>query len=716
MYVYNKTNDGKLEIIDNPVPQIQLLENQEHIAQFSYLFNLKTIDKISYIAKGITNTRTLEVCYRISKDQIKWSDWYTVENNVSCINNSIDPSESYFIQIRFKRTGKSKVGAIFITSYSLIGTWDRPFIDQFSRIDNNTTLFVRNPNIYKVLSLKDVEVLTSGVTPTNYLDIKFRYTQDSGRTWSDFIPLTSANLKTLKISPIRFFTIEYQITKIGNNPISLFEIHLIGDFQNVSQDYLKTNLLGIKENCYASCCSSCGDESNPTNTNKPDESLPDFIAKDMTSDELGKLFRPYDVNRAVLLQEALADRSLQIFGWDVEYFLTNPDLNGIDTFLHEYQLYNVDCYKQIKIAVPDNQFPDSQIVINQFDLGLFENFEVHITKKEFKRFFGVEARPSKEDFIYFCQINRMYQVSHVNAYRDFNNSAIYYRVTLKKYEKKANVRATDESIEDRIQQLTANRDLDSLFEMDVKAEIIKATNPQQTKNTTLDIVRHTYNTKINREVINNATLEVSTTQYDLNISEQKAVIYKLVDNYIKEGDNRAFTSWFKFTNYNTEENYNLLTNYDDINNIGYRIDILDGDLIFTYGEDIYELNVSLESNIWYSYLINLNQVQRKVELYVYKRNISNESLASLAKSSKLKLLFSNSFDIIPKEMELDANTQEIFINSSNMFLTNIRIYNDIIDLDYHSKMLNEKISRYAEYLILADNADEKITLPIIPYN
>ncbi len=69
--------------------------------------------------------------------------------------------------------------------------------------------------------------------------------------------------------------------------------------------------------------------------------------------------------------------------------------------------------------------------MNQFDLSLFDSFEVHIPKDTFKSVFGVEKRPSKEDFLWFCEVNRMYQVEHAQQFRNFNNSALYYKVMLK---------------------------------------------------------------------------------------------------------------------------------------------------------------------------------------------------------------------------------------------------------------------------------------------
>ena len=82
-----------------------------------------------------------------------------------------------------------------------------------------------------------------------------------------------------------------------------------------------------------------------------------------------------------------------------------------------------------------SEAPSCQIVMNQFDLTLFDSFEVHITKEAFKQAFGVQRRPSKEDLLYFCDINRMFIVDHAQQFRNFNNAAVYYKVVLKKYNK-----------------------------------------------------------------------------------------------------------------------------------------------------------------------------------------------------------------------------------------------------------------------------------------
>ncbi len=56
----------------------------------------------------------------------------------------------------------------------------------------------------------------------------------------------------------------------------------------------------------------------------------------------------------------------------------------------------------------------------------------------------------------------MFQVDNPQQFRNFNNSAIYYKLILKKYSQKANVKADDE-IKDKIKKLTSNSTIDELF-------------------------------------------------------------------------------------------------------------------------------------------------------------------------------------------------------------------------------------------------------------
>jgi hypothetical protein len=165
--------------------------------------------------------------------------------------------------------------------------------------------------------------------------------------------------------------------------------------------------------------------------------------------------------------------------------------------------------------VNNNEFPDSQITMNQFDLSLFDNMEVHITKEQFKQVFGVQRRPGKEDFMYFCQLNRMFQVDHVSQFRGFNNSSVYYKLILKKYNQKANVQAGTVEIQNKLDMLTQNSTIDSLFGVENVDDKKAVANKIQTKVLTKDLIRLEYLAKINKELIENASTIISKSNYDL---------------------------------------------------------------------------------------------------------------------------------------------------------------------------------------------------------
>jgi len=181
--------------------------------------------------------------------------------------------------------------------------------------------------------------------------------------------------------------------------------------------------------------------------------------------------------------------SNQMFGHEVVYFITDPDKKGIDHTFHEYQLFNYVCEKLIKVSVENNQFPDSQIVMNQFDLSLFEAFEVHVPKLFFKEQFGPEKRPSKEDFLWFCELNRMFVVEHAQQFRSFNNNAVYYKLHLKKYVQKSNVIAGNLAIQEKVQELTKNSTINELFGVENSQDKASVANKEEFRPLTRDITR-----------------------------------------------------------------------------------------------------------------------------------------------------------------------------------------------------------------------------------
>src|SRR5690606_32895116 len=103
----------------------------------------------------------------------------------------------------------------------------------------------------------------------------------------------------------------------------------------------------------------------------------------LSQEDKANLWNPYQQSVAIDLLDKLSNDAVALFGHKVRYFSTDPDGKGIDYTLNEFQLYNIVCDGELKVTVENNQFPDSQITMNTFDLSLFDSFEIQIPKKEF---------------------------------------------------------------------------------------------------------------------------------------------------------------------------------------------------------------------------------------------------------------------------------------------------------------------------------------------
>lgn len=739
--------------------------DEEYVVSFIQLENVKNFESFEIETVGNLQTRYLEPSYRISRNGTAWTNYLSMEeinssqsvlatNSVSYTVTKIeyhidnfppfDPLDKMWIDLKFKRVGTKSNGFIRLLSYNLTGNLLRETNDGNVLVTSADSTIIKPPYIYKVFKINDIEIISS----SNLTDvsIKYRFSQDNSRTWSEWEPLTKENISTKRINPIRFFQIEYLIENNSSSSVKIQDINLVGDFQNVTLDSQKTNLYGIRECCQSFLVDNSANSSNAgavdengnfipnTNGVLSGQSCSDNIFNPMTSDEKSKLYNPYQQSQANNLLNKLSNDAMEVFGHKVQYFVTDPDAKGIDYSLHEYGLFNIVCEGELKVAVDNNLFPDNQIIMNQFDLNLFDAFEVHITKESFKTLFGVERRPSKEDLVYFCDINRLFIVDHSQQFRNFNNYAIYYKVILKKYNKSANVLSGEQSISDRINQLTNNSTIDQLFGIENSNDKSAVANKNQQQPLTRDPIRIELdsgvriNSIIVKELIENSTTIISKQHYDFSevIGMDPIVRYKNVNPVLKVSDNIGFYIWFNLKNYLVGEEHNFFNFYDDINNIGWKTTLVSDSIITTLNGDSYTWSfngnvgdVALSENVWYCYVLNVDQRQRKMSQYIYKRNVEDdeEDRARLLNSTVLKPVYSLvDQDITPIEYELES-TIIAHIDNSDIKLTNIRLFGDIIPESQHNKLLNQYIiADDSKYLVFADNSSMKLNLPHFPYN
>lgn len=743
-YIIEQNNiDGFLKIksentLSNNIYKTFSNINEELLLVIDGLYNVEKIKSITIEVDGvIDNHKYLEIYYRVSRDNINFSEWLDM-NNINYNFPTINSYDILNVQVKFTRKGDVSFGYIDLKKWEIDCILDRNLQDGESIIniiENDQSIVIRPPYIYKVFNISDIEILSS--PSIDGLSIYWRYSQDYGRTVSKWEIFNKENVISARISPIRFFQVEYLIKSenISTN-IKIYDINLIGDFQNVTEDSTKTNLIGIRDNC---SCLLLGIENgefvgqeNIDNSNTSDglnSSLTSGITSgsncgvgylnSLSDDEKQALFKPYAISNEMNFLNQVSNDATEIFGHEVSYFLTDPDSNGIDYTFHEYQLYNYVCEKTIKVAVDQNNFPDNQITINQFDLSLFDTFEIHITKDEFKKAFGVDKRPSKQDFLWFCNLNRMYQVEHAQQFRNFNNSSIYYKVMLKKYSQKSNVIGVNKTISDKVKELTRNSTIDELFGIYNDDDKNSIANKEQTKVLTKDKLRVNINCIIDNEEISNGNDIIIKNVYNLSTVPfgTDAVVYRNMKNVYEKSDNISYFCWFKIENYMNDEIYNLFNYYDNTNNNGIKIDIISDTFSVKINQEVYTMDVSnildyvdtieLFENRWMCYIVNIEQRNNKIYQYLYQRNDEN---------------IGNNLSLIIKN-ELDFNSNLIIINedikasilSSDMYISNIRLFNEIIEEKVHNKILNTYIVRDdSKYLIFADNANKKIILPNMP--
>ena len=714
----------------------------EYILSFTNIENVKCFSKFFYDTLGLTSTRYLNNYYRISMDGVAYSSWMALNRNIESFPEW-DSKVPLFLDIKWVRAGSSEIGTIRILEYSLEGELERSIVDDGSvvQLAPGQSKILKAPYIYKVFSLTGTEIL-SGSDLSNTV-IKYRYSQDNSRTWSKWEVLTDPNISTARINPIRFFQIEYSIENKGATNVSIQDINLHGDFQNVSKDYFKSNLFGIRESCQSGFPGAGYYDANgnfipaPNPSGSSNGNISAGLSGDncqtdangstlpkMSAENKAGLYDPYQQNQAMGLLTKLSNDAQQMFGHRVIYFATDPDKKGEDHTLNEYQLYNVACEGEVKVSVENNNFPDSQIVMNQFDLNLFSTMEVHITKQQFKEVFGPQRRPAKEDFLYFCNLNRMYSVDHAQQFRNFNNSAVYYKLILKKYNKQASFEISDSDIKDKIKELTKNSTIDELFGLEQAEDKKSTANKDQFKPLTRDPIRLSYAASIDKELIENSSTIISKTNYDLSSIKlgKVAVEYNNIDPWVKETDNIGYVIWFNIHNYVIDDVYNLFTYYDDTNELGWKSNLVNDSIVVTtngvdYTFDLRGLptndTIALDEEVWYCYVLNIDQRQREISQYIYKRDCDDESVAASLGSTILRQVYKNTQDFVPFEALMESDN--CLLMSSDMKATNVRLFADVIPEEAHNKLLNQYIiGNDSRHLIFADNANTRLVLPRFP--
>ncbi len=697
------------------------------------ILNTCTIKSITDNVTGDVTDLKFHKQYRYSNDNVHWSNWLSfttipvwnwlddlyVEYKYTCV--PVDQENSDNISNK-----TIDLNEVILTGVTQLERSE--FVIVLTQPGQCKILCPQDT--WKVWSLTGVEITAGGITPSRTLTVHFRASTTSGKEWTPWLPLNQECLGKIKFDPLRFFMLELNFCRGGTDTtgeIKIYDVVFTGNFQNVTADYKKFNKFGMRSDCVTSYDNSTEAACASDAVQYP----PPEWAADCDDPKNQGTFKPYDQS-IIPIYNQLANQISNVFGWEVDYYKTDPDQNGTDRVLHEYQLHNVTSVKKVRVVVEKNKFPENTILANQFDLEMFDSFQVHITRDEFKNAFGMTERPAKWDFMFLCEWNRLYQVTHAVANKDFMNSSVYYVVTLKKAQDNQHVRKNDpdnnflipttdggvKTIEQSISDLTSNSSLDALFGEANAAETKRIADKPQQKTLAHEEIRRSINPYVRNVegIIENGPNVISKNHYDLaNVAvEQIAITYTNADAVIDTCDDRTFIIWFNLKTLRAGTQYNLITNQAIINGApaGYRLNYQDNRFDLEWGNQFLEIMApGMETNIWYCLVLRMHQTAEKWQLRLLRRqsDINPRSY----QTTDLKEVLRDGGDLMP--IKFNIGDTPVVIYGSEIKITNVRILSTLIEETSLTNVLNQYVIREAQHLVLGDNAQEKFKLTNIRY-
>ena len=372
----------------------------------------------------------------------------------------------------------------------------------------------------QVLNVNSFDDNILGENTDCYYEKEFRWGID-GVTYSDYSDLTDLNLRSLILNPTNPFYIQFKYTQIGECTLTFETISL----EVITQDGVITQVpqfeCGSLDNCGCEnlVIDCCGEEG----------------------------WNPYNISPAAKQYEQLSKVASDLFGWCVNYFKTEADQRSKDIIFREYSLENVIANDEVKILVPDNEFPTRSIQFSSIQFDYPVEFEVHIVKSAFRQIFGNLSKPEQHDFLYVPIMNRMYEVNNVMEPDDFMNEGTYWRVSLVTWQDRTNQSYEDTTIRDEVDDIVLS--VEEVFGEDQIAQEKDARKPNQYNTIGTrenDYIRRSMprNLTIKEQKLYNNWTIVSKFHYQLGSINKgdDAVVYRYVDGW-SNNENRSFTFW-----------------------------------------------------------------------------------------------------------------------------------------------------------------------------
>ena len=419
------------------------------------------------------------------------------------------------------------------------------------------------------------------------------------------------------------------------------------------------------------------------------------------------VFKPYALTKNNNLYNQLVEISSEVFGHTVRYYRTEPDARTRDVIFKEYSLFEVAAAGDLKVSVPDNEFPTESINYDIFGMG-FDDFEIHITDYQFEKTFGSALRPRIKDYLYFPINNKMYEVKMVELADEFNIQHTYWRVMLGKYQERSAV-SKPADIEAEMENLVVG--MDDVFGEETQDIFEKDTNPQQLKTTAHqweDGVRisSSKDLKIVDYTLKNRWTVVSKNYYDLSTVEtDNGIAIDYVEKSVQKIDeNLALTAWVSPTfDTNSDNNKYQIINGEQFG-VGFtaRLSNTKVELVLNGQVHTFIHNLILGSDEWYGIVINMSNTFRELGVHIYHLDESNNRNRPQDATNNLELQFSEIRPINQAYVwELDKPYQ---LRGGKLNITNLRLWKKTVEEEQHSNILNQSLVRDSHLARIIDNA------------
>ena len=325
----------------------------------------------------------------------------------------------------------------------------------------NSITYSKNYRIFRLAQPVSKLTAVAGISdfidlndnPANNLIKKVRWSRD-GQNWSLWINFNE--ISGVISGEIEFAHFEFKYTYDNNTYAALAQPVVIEEIQLAAV----TSSLETAETSVSQVVGST-------------EGSPVVVADREAS------FNPYGVDSAIGIAQELSFQTNKIFGHEVVYFKTEPDRTSGDFIFKEWTLFKTTSRKCIKIMVPDNIFPDSKPVFNEFGVDFEVPFEIHIDHTYFQSIFGADSQPRKRDYLYLPITNRMYEIQGAYLHRGFMMEPIYWKVQLTKFHPNIDMLIEDQEISSSLD--SAILTTEELFGQEAKEQTEDALMKQQYK-------------------------------------------------------------------------------------------------------------------------------------------------------------------------------------------------------------------------------------------